>query len=410
MRFLLLNHLQNARESLRSNRARSFLTMLGITIGVASITTILALSAGASRVVSDQVEALGGTVAVVRPGNTSQDGVDQLSQLPNQQQFAASTLTAKDVESIQKIPHVEAVAPIMVLPGAVRGSSEAPAGTPIIATTPDLMTVNELSIRDGQFLDDSLAITTAVIGPQLSIEAFGTDQSIGKTITIKDQAFTVVGILDRANEPINFSGVNFDDAVLISAKKAEDINQGSAQIQQINFRVESVESLNATVIEVNKTLLANHFRQADFTVLSGEDVAEPTSQLFQAIAAVTTAIAAISLLVGGVGIMNSMLIGVAERTREIGIRKALGASNRDVVWQFLIESLALSIGGGAAGFLLGYALALGVSTLLPFDPGISWEIVGIAAGLSLFVGLLFGLYPALRAARKDAIDALRQYD
>lgn len=410
MRFLFLSHLQNAREALRAHRMRSFLTMLGITIGVASITAILALGAGASSVVGRQVEALGGTIAVVRPGSIVESGINRLTQLPNQQQFAASTLTPSDLASVQDVENVVAAAPLMVLSGVVRGESTAPADTPIVATTPDIVEVNELDIRDGQFLASDLSIDTAVVGPQLSISAFGTEQSIGKTITVKGKSFTIVGILERTNTPINFNGVDFDNAVFINSDSGIALNQGSAQIQQINFRVSSIGELDRAIIDVNKVLLRNHLGQADFSVLSGEEVAAPTNQLFTAIAAVTTAIAAISLLVGGVGIMNSMLIGVAERTREIGIRKALGASNNDITAQFLIESLALSIGGGLTGFALGYAIAFTVSLGLPFDPGISWSIVLVAAVVSLGVGLLFGLYPALRAAYKDPISALRQYD
>ncbi|MAU33811.1 hypothetical protein CMN23_01610 [Candidatus Saccharibacteria bacterium] len=410
MRFLFLSHLQNAREALRAHRMRSFLTMLGITIGVASITAILALGAGASSVVGRQVEALGGTIAVVRPGSIVESGINRLTELPNQQRFAASTLTSSDLASIQDVENVVAAAPLMVLSGVVQGESTAPADTPIVATTPDIVEVNELDIRDGQFLASDLSIDTAVIGPQLSISAFGTEQSIGKTITVKGKPFTVVGILERTNTPINFNGVDFDNAVFINNDSGMALNQGSTQIQQINFRVASLGDLDRAIIDVNKVLLRNHLGQADFSVLSGEEVAAPTNQLFVAIAAVTTAIAAISLLVGGVGIMNSMLIGVAERTREIGIRKALGASNTDITAQFLIESLALSIGGGIGGFALGYAIAFVVSLGLPFDPGISWTIVLVATVVSLGVGLLFGLYPALRAAYKDPINALRQYD
>ncbi|MBJ58484.1 hypothetical protein CMN24_02075 [Candidatus Saccharibacteria bacterium] len=410
MRFLFLSHLQNAREALRAHRMRSFLTMLGITIGVASITAILALGAGASSVVGRQVEALGGTIAVVRPGSIVESGINRLTELPNQQRFAASTLTSSDLASIQDVENVVAAAPLMVLSGVVQGESTAPADTPIVATTPDIVEVNELDIRDGQFLASDLSIDTAVIGPQLSISAFGTEQSIGKTITVKGKPFTVVGILERTNTPINFNGVDFDNAVFINNDSGMALNQGSTQIQQINFRVASLGDLDRAIIDVNKVLLRNHLGQADFSVLSGEEVAAPTNQLFVAIAAVTTAIAAISLLVGGVGIMNSMLIGVAERTREIGIRKALGASNTDITAQFLIESLALSIGGGIGGFALGYAIAFVVCLGLPFDPGISWTIVLVATVVSLGVGLLFGLYPALRAAYKDPINALRQYD
>lgn len=410
MRFLLLNHIQNARQSLRSNRARSNLTMLGITIGVASITTILSLSGGASNIVSNQVDALGGNIAVIRPGSDSETPLQDLGQFSSAQHFAASTLTATDLNTIQAIDHVSAVAPIMVLSGAVKASSSAPVSTSIVATTPALAEIVGLDVQDGQFLDSSLSPYTAVIGPQLSVDIFGTEASIGKNVTVKGQAFTVIGVLKRQNNPINYNGVDFDSSVIIGQDAGQVLNQGALQLQQIDVKSDSINNLASVIVDINKVILKNHMGEADFSVLSGDQIAQPTNRLFTVIAGTTTAIAAISLLVGGIGIMNIMLVSVAERTREIGIRKALGASNRDIVAQFLIESLALSIGGGISGYIGGYLLALAISSFLPFFPIFSWEIGAIAIGVSVFIGTFFGLYPALRAARKDPIDALRQYD
>lgn len=410
MRLLLMNHIQNAYQSLRSNKMRSGLTMLGITIGVASITTILALSGGASKIVTDQVDELGGNIAVIRPGAPSKTPLNDLAQFPAQQQFTASTLTEVDLAYIRTIDHVEAAAPVMVLTGAIEGDETAPPNTPIVATSPELADISKLAVREGQFLDPALNDNTAVIGPQLSIDIFGTEMSIGKTVLIRGKQFTIVGVLKRTNNPINYNGVDFDNAVVISQKSGHVLNRGIAQIQQINIRSDSIATLDQVIVEVNKALLTTHHDQVDFTVLSGNQIAQPTNQMFYAIAGATTAIAAISLLVGGIGVMNIMLVSVAERTREIGIRKALGASNGDIVSQFLIESLALSIGGGVGGYLSGYILAFAISTLMPFDPVFSWEIAGVAGVISLIVGVLFGLYPAIRAARKDPIDALRQYD
>ncbi len=410
MRFLFINHIQNAQQSIRSNRLRSFLTMLGITIGVASITTILALSAGANKIVSSQVDALGGNIAVIRPGVATNDTIGELSQVTSDHQFEASSLTESDLRAIRDIEHVQAVAPVMILRGAISGDSVAPASTPIIATTPDLETVSGLAIGDGQFLDPTLNASTAVIGAQLSIDIFGTEHSIGKTIRVKGEPFTVIGILKRTNDPVNYNNVDFDSSVLVNFDSGRELNQGALHIQQINLQSDSVANLGGIITTVNKTLLTNHLGQVDFSVLSGDQIAQPTSRMFTAIAGVSVAIAAISLIVGGVGIMNIMLVSVAERTREIGIRKALGASNRDIVAQFLIESLGLSIGGGISGFILGYITAFVISTFLTFSPILNWEIAGIALGVSVVIGTLFGIYPAVRAARKDPISALRQYE
>jgi len=398
MKLLFLSHVQNAQQSLKSNRMRSVLTILGMAIGVASITAILALSSGASKIVSDQVEALGGNIAVVRPGAPSETPFEDIAQFPTKQYYTASTLTNYDLETIQ------------ALTGGVSGESNAPLNTPIVATTPEFATISDLGVRDGQFLDPSLSINTAVIGAQLSVNIFGTEQSIGKIVTIKGEPFTIIGILKRTNSPINYNGVNFDAAVIVNRETSGKLNQDTLQIQQINIRSTSVETLDDVIVYTNKQLLKNHFDEQDFTVLSGDQIAQPTSQLFLAIAGTTAAVAAISLIVGGIGIMNIMLVSVAERTREIGIRKALGATNGNIVWQFIIESLALSIGGGISGYLVGYLAAFAISTFLPFDPLISWQTAALALGLSITIGTLFGLYPAIRAARKDPIDALRQYD
>lgn len=409
IRSLLSIHIQNARQSIKANRLRSALTMLGVTIGVASITTILALSAGATQIVSKQIDDIGGNIAVVRPGPAQSDILQQAGTFGGST-YAASTLTSVDVAALQNIEHVSAVAPLMVLSGAVTGTNTAPPATPIVASTPDLQMVSKLELRDGQFLDPSISQYTAVIGAQLSIDIFGTEQSLGKTVAIKGTPFTIVGILKRMNAPVNYNNVDFDRSVVIPLKSGRELNQDAAYIQQINLQSDTVANLSSVMTEVNKTLLRTHLGQVDFHVVSGAAIAQPTSRMFLAIAGVSVAIAAISLLVGGVGIMNIMLVNVIERTREIGIRKALGATNGDIVGQFLIEALVISIGGGVSGYVVGYALAFILSMFLTFDPVLNWETAVIALGVSGVVGVIFGLYPAIRAARRDPISALRLYD
>lgn len=410
MRLLLSNHIANAYESLRGNRLRTGLTVLGVTIGIASITVILSLSGGAAKIITDQVDQLGGTIAVVRPGAVSKE--TQVSNLTASLAGSqpTSSLTEQDVKSIRDIEHITAVAPIMLLSGSVTAGDNTPTNVSIVATTPDLTKVTELPMSDGQFIDSVTNRDTAVIGAQLSVDLFGTEQSIGRTFRTHGQTFTVIGILKHLGNPINYNNVDFDHAAIISLDSGKAFNQNIAHIAQINIKADSVDNLSGALTEVKKNLANNHLGEQDYTVLSGNDLSRPSNELFSTIAATLITVAAISLIVGGIGIMNIMLVGVSERTREIGIRKALGASDAHITWQFLIESLAMSLAGGILGYLFGYLLAFAVSrTFLTFDPLFNWQIAAITIGISLGVGLLFGLYPAIRAARKDPIEALRQY-
>ena len=410
MRLLLINHIENALESLRSTRTRTGLTMLGVTIGIASITLILSLSGGATKVITDQVDELGGNIMVVRPGAPREPAkIDDLTS-PQTNAFATSSLTEQDIKNIQALPDIKAVAPIMVVSGSVRSGDTTPKNAPVVATTPDLAMIADFPIRDGQFLDTQTNEDTAVVGSQLAVDLFGTDQAIGKTFKIRGKTFTVIGVLRPINRPINYNNVDFDHAAIISLESGKLFNQNTVQLQQIDVKATSPEKLPEVLRTATLSLDKAHHGEKDYSVLSGDDLAKPTSQFFYAVAATMTAVAAISLVVGGIGIMNIMLVNVAERTREIGIRKALGASNGHITLQFLIESLAMSMGGGIAGYLLGYLLAFIISrTFLTFNPLFNWEIAIITLTISVIVGTLFGIYPALRASKKNPIEALRQY-
>jgi putative ABC transport system permease protein len=409
-RLLIFEHIQNAYHSLRSTKLRTLLTVLGVAIGVASITTILALSGGVTKLVSNQVDDLGGNIAVIRP-SVSEKSLNDLANPSTAGIFATSTLTEKDLQGVEAIEGVEAAAPLMILNGSIKATTSGtkPADSTIIATTPALETIARLPVRDGQFIDNVTDQFTTVIGSQLSIDLFGTDQSIGQTFIYRGQSFRVIGILDRINNPINYNNVDFDHTAIISLETGKGFNQGIAQIQQINVSARDVTQLPSVMTAINKQLFVNHGDEKDFTVLSGKEIAEPTSNFFTSITLLMTVIAGISLVVGGVGIMNIMLVGVAERTREIGLRKAVGASNANIAWQFLIEALIMSLLGGILGYLSGYLIAFMISTVLPFDPIFTWRIAAISLGIAVTVGGIFGLYPAIRAAQKDPIESLRQY-
>lgn len=406
---LLFEHLNEASQSLKSTRTRTLLTILGVAIGVASITAILSLSGGIMNVISRQVSSLEGNIILVRPGSPSYNSRTSFTAPLNQQMYSTSTLAERDIRTIAKIEGVKEVAPLMTITGSLKNGDTVLNDSLIVATSPELASIASFEVRDGQFIDSVTNPNTAVIGQQVAIDLFGTELPIGQTFTVRGQVFTVIGILARTNDPINFNAIDFDRAVIVNMEAGKDLHSGKSQIQQINIRAEKPEIVDRVVATVEHELKDDRNGEQDFTLISGEEVARPTNQLFVAVSGVMTAIAAISLVVGGIGIMNIMLVAVAERTREIGLRKAIGASNRNILEQFMAESLVMGLLGGLVGYVAGYAIAFAVSRFLTFTPVLSWEIAGIAFGISVTVGVLFGLYPAIRAARKDPIESLRQY-
>ena len=217
----------------------------------------------------------------------------------------------------------------------------------------------------------------------------------------------VVGVLDSINDPINFNNIDFDTAMFVKASYVSTLTD--LQIQQINVKVTATDHVNDTVTAITAELIEAKSGEQNFSVLSGDKISHPAGSLFAIVSGMLALVASISLIVGGVGVMNIMLVSVSERTHEIGIRKAVGASSGNILLQFLFESIVLSVTGGIFGFALGYALAFFVALITPFDPFISWEIIGLTGATSLTVGILFGIYPALKAARKNPIESLKYY-
>jgi ABC-type antimicrobial peptide transport system permease subunit len=406
---MFLTHLRIAIASLRSTRVRTALTTLGIVIGVMSITLVLALGEGAKQAVSNHVKALDENIAVIRPGKTTHSTIGTVTNYNPLGSYATSTLTENDLTTIQEMKGVKAVAPLMLINGSVKFNKHTAPEAPIVATTPDLAKILKLTPRQGQFLDGTTSTDTTVIGEQLSIELFGTDQSIGRQLKIRGHDFTIIGVIKKIDNPLGVNGINVNRAAIVSIQSGKAFNQGIVQIQQMSVQPTHKDELVPLTKKIAAALLANHDGEEDFSVLTGKEAGDISSGFFQIIVGMTAAIATVSLVVGGVGIMNIMLVSVAERTREVGIRKSLGANNQQILIQFLIESILMSTFGGLIGYILAYGLAFALSLNLAFQPVITWYIFALAMGLSLLVGIAFGIFPAIRAARKDPITALRQY-
>ena len=403
------SHIQNALESLAANRMRTFLTMLGVLVGIASMTIIFSLSGGLGQMIVDQVDDQGGAIVVIRPKEPGINNKNIISSLATSKAFTKSSITEQDVTNASKAKDVLAASPIAVFSSDLKSANETITGN-ILATSPDLEKIVNLKLADGQFITNTSGANNTVIGHQMAVDLFGTSQAIGQNIYIKGQPFLVVGVLEKHKNSINFSNVDFDNVAIINFSAGKILNQDTIQIQQINVKVNSINNLASTDENIRKVVAEAHKDNDDFEVLSGDKISHPANQFIEIITMVLTLVASVSLVVGGIGIMNIMLVNVSERTREIGIRKALGANNSQIMLQFLTESMIISLTGGLFGYIAGYSFSYGLSLFLPFTPLLSWQIALIVGGISIIVGVFFGIYPAFKASKKDPIESLRYYN
>lgn len=408
MALLFRTHLRLARTSIRANRTRSFLTCLGIAIGIASIILIISLTGSISRLVSNEISDIGADLIVVRPSTTKDQITSIIEELTSTNTFQTSSLSLKDVTNIKQIDSVLSAAPIAVASSTVTADENTIDSVPVIGTTPDFFAIEPLTLKAGTYLSDKNTDTAIVLGHTASLLLFNTSNSVGKTLEFRGQRFIVIGILERLDESVNFDNINFDNAMFMDFSTLEKL-AGSIQIQQINVKVSATSALASTSSTISSTIKENHFGDTNFTVAYGDSITHPASSLLNIITGMLTLVAGISLIVGGIGVMNIMLVSVAERTHEIGIRKAVGASSYNILMQFILESLILSTLGGLLGIVLGYLFAFLISIITPFTPYISWEVLVVTLLITIAIGIIFGIYPALKAANKNPIDSLRHY-
>ena len=409
MPMLLKTHFKLAKTAIKENRSRSFLTCLGITIGVASIILILSLMGSISNLIRHEINEIGADLIVVRPTSIKDVITNVVEELTSSNSYQKSNLTLNDVKAIKEVEGVAAAAPIAISTNTITSEKNTFSSVPVLGTNLDFIKIEPLPMKFGGFLTEAHSADTVVLGRTLSLALFNTvNTTVGKTVTIMGEKFMVVGVLEEVNKSINFDNVDFDNALIMDINTLDKIT-GSSQIQQINVKAENTDSMAQISDNIKNTLTNQKLGDQNFSVAYGEAITHPASSLFTIISGMLTLVAAISLVVGGIGVMNIMLVSVAERTHEIGIRKAVGASGRNILIQFLLEALILSILGGIFGLILGYFLAFLISTITPFAPHISWSIIAITFITTLSVGIIFGIYPALKAASKNPIDSLKHY-
>jgi len=408
MALLFRTHLKLAKNSIRENRTRSFLTCLGIAIGIASIILILSLTGSISNLIKSEVSEIGADLIVVRPSSSKDSVTNIIEELTSSSSFERSNLSLSDVKLISETKGVAAVAPIAISTNTIKNDDNTIASATILGTNPSFITIEPFALRYGSFLSEKNKENSVVIGSMLSLLLFNSSNPVGKTLNFHNKNYMVVGVLDEIDKTINFDNIDFNNALIMDLTTLENAI-GPVQIQQINIKAETTSTLEQTSNEIREKLIENKSGDTNFTVAYGDDITHPSSTLLSIISGMLALVAGISLVVGGVGVMNIMLVSVSERTHEIGIRKAVGASSYNILIQFIFESLILSVLGGLLGIVLGYVLAFLISIITPFAPHISWEILLVVFITTIIIGILFGIYPALKAARKNPIESLKHY-
>lgn len=408
MALLLNTHYRLAKDSLRRNRGRTFLSALGIAIGVASIVLILSLTGGINKLINANSDKNNANLIIVRPSSGKDFTTNLIDELSENNQFTKSSLTLNDVDTISKIEGIESVSPLAITTSTLVANDKPHDSFHVVASNYQLGDILNFKLNRGEFLKADSRENAAVIGYKAAMQIFGGPEALTKTIIYNNQRFMIIGVLEELDEPINYNGVDFDNSIIISADYAKTF-ESALQIQQIDVRTATTGAIDQTADTVKNALAENKGNSNSFQVITGNKDLHPAGSLLSIVSMMLTIVAGISIVVGGVGIMNIMLVSVSERTREIGIRKAVGASSGNILLQFLLESTILSIAGGIMGFALGYAGAFLISLVTPFAVHISWQILAITGAVSLVTGILFGIYPAVKAARKDPIISLKFY-
>jgi len=404
--------IKTAVNGLKTHKSRSALTILGIVIGITSIILIMSLGAGAKDLILGQVEGLGAKNVIILPGKEPSGASDLAS-------LYADSLKERELNALKNknnVPNAVNVMPIVF--GSENGVYQNEIYKLSLFGAGEAMeSLFDLKPAVGVFLtneDVRSKASVAVIGSKVKDKLFGLDEAVGEKIRIKNTTFRVIGVLPAKGQS---SFINFDESAIVPYTTMQQYIVGTKYFQRVIVEADSENNIEAVASDIKKTLRDLHNitdpDKDDFFVSTPSEVAEKLGTIFNVLTIFLTAIAAISLIVGGIGIMNIMLVSVSERTKEIGLRKALGATNRDILIQFLLEAVILTAIGGLIGIFLGSTFSFSASIIITKFWGLNWQFTFpygaaiLSLAVSSFVGLVFGIYPASQAAKKSPMEALR---
>lgn len=404
------NNLKLALQSLRSTKWRSFLTMVGVIIGVFSVTVTVSIGIGIRQQITSQIKTLGPDLITILPGQSPAISptsiLKRVNVLPS---VGTGAFSEKDLAVISNTPDVNIAVPLTSITGTVNINGSKYDGQQIIATTQGFPNVVNQGEQFGQFFnsDDPYYNNEAVIGQNVANTLFKQSNPVGESFDISGTQFNVIGVLNEFTSSPLTPVSNYNNAIFIPFSVGAVMSGNQPQIYEIFAKPNNLAETDQAAKNINSTLSKQYGSQDNYTVLEQKQILQIASSTLNVLTALIAAVAGISLFVGGVGIMNIMLVAVIERTREIGIRKAIGATNRQILSQFLIEASIIGFIGGVIGVILSVVADVIISYFTSLRPAINWQIIVVAIGAALLAGLIFGTMPAVRASRRDPIDSLR---